>query len=226
MYPDRVWETLHPFHQWAQIAAVCAFLLASASFAVLALSRRFSRRWWLGQGIFALCLLAVVFGARSRGAAVDPLPVAVGCYAPHGSTSCDFVAVWIIPAQQRVEMLGAILLVVTVLVVIATLAALARQWPRSGPRRRLPPVLPPMRVLGLPLAITVAGYGTFQIANSVARWIATAYLADIRNAGDGIGQLPLIYAIAGTLFGATVLVIGLVLMVFCTPPHREHLQPG
>lgn len=224
MYRDVARETLHPFQQWAQTAAVCAFLLAAASFALLASSRRFSRRWWLGQGIFALCLLAIVFGARSRGASIDLLPVVVGCYeSPGGSTSCDFVDVWVTPARQRAEILGDILLVVTALVVVATLAALALRWRRAGLGRRLPPV----RVLGLlPVAITVAGYGAFQTANSVARWMATAYLDDMRNAGDDFGRLPLLYAIIGTLFGVSVLAMGLTLMVAWTSPGRERPQIG
>jgi hypothetical protein len=49
------------------------------------------------------------------------------------------------------------------------------------------------------------------MADGVAAWIAFAPLADIANAGDGLGQIPLIEAIIGTIFAAVVLGAGLAL---------------
>jgi hypothetical protein len=40
MPADPVYVALQLFHQWSQVAAVCALLLALASFAMLAVSRR------------------------------------------------------------------------------------------------------------------------------------------------------------------------------------------
>lgn len=217
MSADPLYEALHPFHQWAQIAAVCAFILAAASCALLAISRRLSRRWWVGVGVFILCLLAVVFGARSRGASYDLYSIALCLGQP--VSGCEVWVPLLTDAQQRVATLGVALLIGTALGLIATSTALFTWWRSPAERQR-----PPTRVVLLPLAIFVAGWGVFQTANSVARWIEVAYLADITRAGDGLGQLPLIEAIIGTIFGAAVLVIGLALVVFCAEPRRRH--PG
>lgn len=210
---NPLFEALHPFHQWAQIAAVCAFILAAASFAILATSRRLSHRWWMGIGVFAMCLLAVVFGARSRGASYDLYSIAQCLKQP--VSGCEVWVPLLTDAQQRVAILGVALLIGTALGLIATSTALFTWWRSAAERHH-----PPARVVLLPLAIFVAGWGVFQTANSVARWIEMAYLADITRAGDGLGQLPLIEAIIGTLFGAAVLVIGLALVVFCAESRR------
>jgi hypothetical protein len=218
MPTDPLYEALRPFHLWAQIAVVCAFLLAAAAFAVIAISWRLSRRWWLGIGIFALCLLAVVFGARSRGASYDLRPIAVSCLSLPGGSGCDVWWPWVTDAQQRVVILGVALIIGTVLGLAATIAALLLMRRSGSALRRLTG-----RVSGLLVAIVVAGWGAFQTANSVARWIETAYLADITGAGDGLGQLPLFEAIVGTIFGVIVLAIGIAAVFACSTPRRERL---
>ena len=45
MGADTVFEMLHPFHVWAQISALCAFVLAIAAWFLLTLASRGSRRW-------------------------------------------------------------------------------------------------------------------------------------------------------------------------------------
>jgi hypothetical protein len=215
MPADPLYEALHPFHQWAQIAAVCAFVLATASFTLLASSPRRSRRWWLGMAIFGLCLLAVVFGARSRGASYDLRPIAAVCLPPPGVSGCELWSTWLVAARQRAAILGVVLLVGTITGLALTGATLLLPRHSAAPVRR-----PSARIPVLATAIAVAGWGMFQTANSVARWIETAYLADITRAGDGLGQLPLIEAIFGTIFGAIVLVIGLALVIFFSKPQR------
>jgi hypothetical protein len=216
MPADSLYEALHPFHQWAQIAEVCAFVLAVGAFAVLGISRRLSRRWWVGLGVLALCLLAVVFGARSRGASYDLRPIAQNCFDQPSVSGCEVWGLWLTDAQQRVAVLGIVLLIGTALGVAATVVVVLA-WRRSGAEWRHIPA----RIWLLPFALLAAGYGAFQTANSVARWIETAYLADITRAGDGLGQIPLIEAIMGAIFGSVVLVIGLALVIFCSRPRRE-----
>lgn len=213
MPTDPLYEALHPFHQWAQIAAVCAFILAAASCAVLAISQRLSRRWWMGIGVFVLSLLAVAFGARSRGASYDLYAIALCFVRP--VSGCEVWTQDLTNAEQRVSTLGIALLVVTALGVGATVATLLRWRLTASERRR-----PHSRVVLLPLAIFISGYGVFQTANSVARWTETAYLADITRAGDGLGQIPLLEAIAGTMFGAVLLAIGLALVIFFSESRR------
>lgn len=111
MHTDVVYEALHPFHLWAWIAAACAFALAAAACAVFAISRRLSLRWWLGMGILAVCLLTVGFGARSRATAYNFRPTTRGCPTP----DCGVMTPDVVAAQQRVEILGIVILVATAL---------------------------------------------------------------------------------------------------------------
>ncbi|HET9981234.1 MAG TPA: hypothetical protein VF739_16810 [Ktedonobacterales bacterium] len=213
MPADPLYQALHPFHQWAQIAALCAFILAATSFVLLGVSRRLTRRWWVGMGMLALCLLVVAFGARSRGASYDLYPYAI-CFAYPAPYGCAAEAALMHASQQRVETLGNAVLTVTVFGAVITVIALII-WPldadwRSGLKR----------VWFLPVAIFVAGFGAFLTANGVAQWIQYAYLADITKAGDGLGQLPLIEAIMGAIFGVVVLLIGLALVIISTQPRR------
>jgi len=57
--------------------------------------------------------------------------------------------------------------------------------------------------------VAVAGAGTFLLADGIASWIEFAPLADITRAGDGLGQIPLIEAIIGTIFAGAILMMGL-----------------
>lgn len=210
---DPLYHALHPFHHWAQIAAACAFVLAAASFTLLGVSQRFTRRWWVGAGIFALCLLTVAFGARSRGASYDLYSYAL-CFVYPNPYGCTEEAALIQASQQRVETLGLVMLTTTVFGAIGAVVALFA-WRLDADWRALL-----RRAWFLPVAIFVAGFGVFQMANSAARWAQTAYLADITRAGDGLGQIPLIEAIVGTIVGAVVLLVGLALVLVSTQPRR------
>jgi hypothetical protein len=210
---DPLYHALHPFHHWAQIAVVCAFILAAASFILLGVSQRFSRRWWVGAGIFALCLLTVAFGARARGASYDLYSYAL-CFVYPNPYGCTEEAALIQASQQRVETLGLVMLTTTVFGAIGAVVALFA-WRLDADWRALL-----RRAWFLPVAIFVAGFGVFQMANSAARWAQTAYLADITRAGDGLGQIPLIEAIVGTIVGAVVLLVGLALVLVSTQPRR------
>lgn len=211
---DPVYAALHPFHEWARIAAVCAFILAAASFALLGVSRRLARRWWVGMGMLALCLLVVAFGARSRGATYDLYPYAI-CFAYPEPYGCASEEALIQASQQRGVAMGVAMLVTTALGVLATILSLYL-WRRADIDWR--GLL--KRVWFLPVAIFVAGFGAFLTANSIAQWIQFAYLADITRAGDGIGQLPLIEAIMETIFGVVALLIGMALVIVATQPRR------
>ena len=206
---DPLYNALHPFHHWAQIAAVCAFVLAVASFTLLGVSRRFTRRWWVGAGVFALCLLIIAFGARSRGASYDLYSYAL-CFVYPNPYGCAEEAALIQASQQRVETLGLVMLTTTVIGAVAAIVALLA-WRLDADWRGML-----RRAWFLPIAIFVAGFGVFQTANSAARWAQTAYLADITRAGDGLGQIPLFEAIVGTIFGAIVLLVGLALILVST----------
>jgi hypothetical protein len=211
MSTDPVYTALYPFHQWAQIAAVCALLLALASFAVLALSRRLSRRWWLGLGILTLCLLVVAFGERSRSASADLRPIVVGCV-PTPTSGCDVWLSWVTDAQQRVAGLGVLALACTALGIIIAGLALLRMRRSAAEGPHCSPV-----ALGLPIGIFATGYGVAQTAESAARWIETTKIYP----GDGLGLLPEYYAIVGTTVGVAVTVVGLLAVIACTPPRRE-----
>jgi hypothetical protein len=206
MGADTVYEMLHPFHVWAQISALCAFVLAIAAWALLTLASRGSRRWWLGLGFFALCLGTVAFGERSRMAASDMRSIAV-CLAEQ-VPACENWRPWLTDAVDRVNILGPMAVVVAAFGLLATLATLYAE--RRTITRRIAG-RPPTRALQLPLGVAVAGIGAFLMADGVAAWIAFAPLADIANAGDGLGQIPLIEAIIGTIFAAVVLGAGLAL---------------
>lgn len=214
---DPVYETLHPFHQWAQIAAVCALLLALASCAVLTFSRRFSRRWWLGLGILGLCLLVVAFGERSRSASVDLRPVVVGCLAPPGISGCDIWLSFVTDAQRRVATLGALTLVCTVFGLIVASIALIRMRNANVVGPHLSPA-----VIGLLIGIFTAGFGVMLTADSIAQWLETTKF----NPGDGLGLLPQLYAMFGTGVGVVAMVIGLLAVIACTPPRHERTAPA
>jgi len=211
MPADPLYQALHPFHEWARIAAVCAIILAAASFALLGVSRRLTRRWWVGIGMLALCLLVVAFGARSRGASYDLYPYAI-CFAYPAPYGCATEEALIQASQRHMEVLGNAMLTATVFGVVITVVALI-VWPLDADWRR-----GLKRAWILPVAIFVAGFGVFLIANGVAQWIQYAYLADITRAGDGLGQIPLFEAIMGTIFGVVVLLIGLALVIVATQP--------
>lgn len=214
MLADAVYDALRPFHLWAQVAAVCAVALAAAAVVVLALSRRWSRRWWLGMGVLSLCLLAVAFGERSRSAAGDLRTGAV-CYV-QWLAGCDVWTQWLAEATRSVSQLGAMVLVATILglvVAAAVLLAERRRWLSGGWR-------PPARVRSLTLAVALAAFGAYLAADGVAAWIRYAYLADISAAGDGLGQLPLIDGIFGTILGLLVLAAGIAFVVAASPSRR------
>jgi hypothetical protein len=104
MGADTVYEMLHPFHMWAQISALCAFVLAIAAWVLLTLASRGSRRWWLGLGFFTLCLGTVAFGERSRMAASDMRSIAV-CLAEQAS-ACENWRPWLTDAVDRLTLHG------------------------------------------------------------------------------------------------------------------------
>ncbi|MGZ3667015.1 MAG: hypothetical protein ACXVDA_21320 [Ktedonobacterales bacterium] len=211
MHTDLVYEALHPFHLWAWIAAACAFALAAAAFAVLALSYRRSLRWWLGMGILAICLLTVAFGARSRGLSYDLRPILVACV----YRACNVVVPEVVAAQQQVEMLGIAVLVAAVLSLTAAAYALFRHRPLDRTLRLVAPALP------IAAAIVVAGFGAYWTTDGVKQLIETAYLADITRAGDGLGQIPLWEAIVVTTFGVLVLAASLGVLIASSTPRRS-----
>lgn len=211
MHTDVVYEALHPFHLWAWIAAVCAFALAATACAVLALSRRFSLRWWLGMGIITVCLLTIAFGARSRATAYRFRPTTRGCVTP----DCGVMTPNVVAAQQQVTFLGIVILVATALSLAAAAWVLfLRRHP--GVRLRLP-----ANALPIAVAIVVAGCGGFLTTNGIADWIDFAYLADITRAGDSLGQIPLAEAIMATIFGVLVLAAGLGVLIASSTPRRN-----
>jgi hypothetical protein len=60
MGADTAYEMLHPFHLWAQISALCAFILAIAAWALLTLARITS----LVAGVELLCPMSGDRGLR------------------------------------------------------------------------------------------------------------------------------------------------------------------
>jgi hypothetical protein len=220
MGADTVYEMLHPFQVWAQISALCAFVLAIAAWVLLTLSSRGSRRWWLGLSFFALCLGTVAFGERSRMAASDMRSIAV-CLAEQAS-ACENWRPWLTDAVDRVNILGPMAVVVAALGLVATLATLYAE--RRTITRRIA-TRPPTRALQLPLGVAVAGIGALLIADGVAAWIEFAPLADLTRAGDSLGQIPLIQAIIGTIFAAAVLGAGLALTLGAAFARNTARQP-
>lgn len=211
MRTDFVYEALHPFHLWAWIAAACAFTLAAAAFGLLALSYRRSLRWWLGIGILTIYLLIVAFGARSRGLSYDLRPIVAGCV----YRGCHVVAPEVVAAQQQVEMLGLAALIASVLSLAAAAFALFRHRPPGSRLHLLAPALP------IAAAIVVAGLGSYWTTDGIKQLIETAYLADITRAGDALGQIPLVYAIVSTIFGALVLAASLGVLIARSTPRRH-----
>jgi hypothetical protein len=209
MLADVVYDALRPFHLWAQVAAMCALLLAGAATLLLSLSARLSRRWWLGVSVFISCLLVVAFGERSRSAASDLRPLLVNCLGRR-LPNCGVRVPELTDATQWVMLLGIPVVTATALGLLAALATLSAE--RRVAVERAPTLL---------LATLVAGAGAYLTADGVAGWLASAYLADITQAGDGLGQIPLIQAIFITAVGLVVLAVGLTLMVVGTPPRRR-----
>ena len=208
MLADAVFDALRPFHLWAQIAAVCALVLGAAAYIVLVRSRR----WRPGMGILALCLLVVAFGERSRSAAAGDLrSIAAYCAIPQRDPySCAMWTPQLTHAQLIVTVLGVLMLLATLLaiIVVATLAAR-----RTESRRRF--ILG--RDVGLALGIAVSVLGAYLTGDGIAAWLQYAYLSDITRAGDGLGQIPLIGAIVGTVLGVLVLIAGLAVVVEMQP---------
>jgi hypothetical protein len=217
MGADIVYETLRPFHHWAQLTAMCALVLATAAWVLLSLSSRGSSRWWLGMGFFILCLGAVAFGERSRMAAADLRPIAL-CLADQVS-GCEVWRPWMTDAVDRVNLLGPVVVVIAALGLIAALATLfverrtLAQRVATGPR---------IRALALLVGVVVAGIGTFLTADGVASWIEFAPLA---GSTDGLGLIPLFNAIFGTMVGVVVLATGLILALRAALVRETPRQP-
>lgn len=209
---DPLYEALHPFHQWAQTAAICAFVLAAASCFILALSRRFSSRWWLGGGVLALCLLVVAFGARARGFAADVREIGAECYV-HPSADCSLWFSWLADAQQRVVGLGIAVVIASAVVVGVIVLTLVR-WRRSGEEPRRFSSRGVMTVIG----IIVAGSATFQLANSIASWIQAASYPI--SPFDDMAGMIFILPIFGTIVGSLALIVGLAVVVVSSPSRR------
>jgi hypothetical protein len=153
---DVVYDMLQPFHVWAQVAAMCALVLAIAAWVLLSLSSRGSRRWWLGLNFFVLCLAPVAFGERSRMAA-DRRSMAA-CLKDQVA-GCEVWRPWLRDAVARVNVLGLIAVVVAALGLIATLATLyAERKARVFAARAM------LLLLGM----AVAGAGTFLITDGIA----------------------------------------------------------
>lgn len=212
---DPVYDALRPFHLWAQAAAVCALLLAVAAILVLAHSTRPTRRWWLGMTLLVICLLVVAFGERSRMAARALRDVAAECLVVRPGNCGDWM-VWLTDATQRVMWLGIAVLVATALGLGATVLALRPAWPTLLNWLRSPRAWSVHLLTG----VAAVGLGAFWLADGVADWIAFAYLNDIRNAGDGLGFLPLYNTIATVVASAIVLVGGLLLVLIGSPRRR------
>lgn len=210
---DPLYVALHPFHQWAQIAAVCAFVLAAASCFILAISRRFSSRWWLGCGVLALCLLVVAFGARSRGFAADVREIGAEC-SVHPSADCSLWFSWLADAQQRVVGLGIAAVIASALTVIVAVFAVVR-WRRSGeePRHFSPRVV--LTIIG----IIVAGSATFQLANSIASWIQAASYPT--SPFDDMAGIIFILPVFGTIVGSLALIVGLIVVIASSPRRAQ-----
>ncbi len=214
MHMDIVYEVLHPFHLWAWIAAACALALAAATTSILAFSQRFSPRWWQGVGILTLCLLAVAFGAHSRGMTYELREAVVACYKPPISTGCDMRKSQVVVAKQLIDTLGVPLVIATILSLAATAFLLRQQLTAERPH-------PPAPVVGLFIGVIATGCGAFLTTNGVTSWIQTAYLADITRAGDALGQIPLYEAIITTIFGVVVLLAGFAGIIgFSIPRHN------
>jgi hypothetical protein len=220
MGADTIYEMLHPFHVWAQISALCAFVLAIAAWVLLTLASRGSRRWWLGLSFFALFLGTVAFGERSRMAAFDMRSIAVRL--AEQASACENWRPWLTDAVDRVNILGPVAVVVAALGLVATPATLYAE--RRAITRRTA-AQPPTRALQLPVGVAVAGIGTLLIADGVAAWIEFAPLADITRAGGGLGQIPLFQAIIGTIFAAAVLGAGLALTLGAALARNTPRQP-
>ena len=211
MLADAVFDALRPFHLWAQIAVVCALVLGAAAYIVLVRSHR----WRLGMGILALCLLVVAFGERSRSAAGDLRSIAAYCAIPqHDTYSCAMWTPQLTHAQLIVTVLGVLMLLATVLAVIVVVTLVARRT-ESGRHFILG------RDIGLALGMAVSALGAYLTGDGIAAWLQYAYLSDITRAGDGLGQIPLIGAIFGTVLGVAVLIVGLAVVVGCSLPRRE-----
>lgn len=221
MGADVVYQLLHPFHLWAQRAAICAVVLVVAAVFVLTLSRRWSRRWWLGMAVLALCLLTVAFGERSRSAAGDLRPLVAACHL-RWMPACETWAAWLADAVGRVSLLGMAAVaaavagvVVAAGVVYAERRALAHGgWSSLAPARLLAP------------AVLWSALGAYLTADGVAAWRDNAYLADATGANAGIGQLPLIFGIFGTVVGGIVLAAGLTFAVAAAPSRSANRLHG
>jgi hypothetical protein len=119
-------------------------------------------------------------------------------------------------AQQRMETLGTLAVLCTILGVIIAIVVLLRRSVAEGPH------LSPLAI-GLLIGIVATGFGVAQSADSIARWIETTKI----NPGDGLGLLPQLYAIVGSAVGVVAMVLGLLAVIASTPPrHKRAILPS
>lgn len=192
-----------PLLLWLAASAVCAAVLASQGLMLVALWRRPSWLWRLGLASLALGALGVGLASRLLDA-YSQLAHVSACY----SDGCQDWFPLVTNAVFVAVVLGGLLVAATCASVI-TVAALSaagravdgtaqtRGWKDRGGRLAL-----------LAPAVAIAYLGVYWLSNGVASLAQTAYLLTPGRAGDGLGYLPLEFAVFGTVVGAITLALG------------------
>ena len=203
-----------PLLLWLAVAAVCAAMLTLEGLTLLTLWRRPSRPWRLGLAALMVGALGIALAGRIL-ATYHQLAFIGVCY----SAGC---VEWFPVLTNAITVslaLGGLLAVLTGASVVAALALSAVD---SANRRLLSSLDTSSlggRVAALSFFTLVADAGMYWTVDGIANWIQFAYLANLQAAGDGIGQIPFIFAIMETIGGVVVLGI-------CASLLRASLQRG
>jgi hypothetical protein len=194
MHPTR------PLALWLLVAGVCAALLTVEGALFLSGRQRRGYGWRLGVSMILGSLIASGLAARL-------FDIRAGLiYGPPLQWTDPPIAT---PLAVATVLLSALLVLtaygsVRAFSIVRSLAAPvperrgARAWSFSW---------------SLFVLAVMADVGAWIIANGVTHVAETAYLIDPVNSGDGLGDLPLAYAIFATVWGALVLILPLSLML-------------
>lgn len=200
--PDLL-ASLHALKIWTLLAGVCAVVAAIGAAFLLAWARRRSRAWWMGVAACILSACGLALAERCYGAYQDLQPVASCCV-----SGCKQWYPWIGQAIDRAQVLG-----LALIIAIATALALGAVSVLRDRTRQAEPILPVLRRMArVFIGVLLLDGGAFWLVQGIAHWLQYAYLADISNAGDGLGQIPLYQAILETFWGTAVTIGGIALL--------------
>lgn len=206
-----------PLLLWLAVAAFCAVLLALEGITLLTLWRRPSRLARLGVATLAGGALAVGLAGRIL-EAYHQLSHISACY----SRGCEGFFPLVTQAVTVALILGSLLAAFTIASVVAALILSASEHAEIRNSTRIPAAGVGRAVMLLFFTLLIDA-GAYWIIGGIADLMQTTYLLNPQAAGDGLGQLPLIFAVFETIGGAVTL--GLVAFLMWRFLRRDEPQP-